>query len=162
MGMRFDKLLVATDGSCLKNPGGPTGWAWVTEDGRSCVGGAPKGTNQVGELYGVLTALRAFPVEDLTVQIDSEYAMNVATHWGSAWARNGWRTKSGDPVKNLALVKVIVHLARTRPAPVRFQKVEAHRTDGRWPLNEQADVLAKSGAKRAASLGVAFFDMDRI
>lgn len=159
MGMSFEKLLVATDGSCLRNPGGPTGWAWVTEDGRSCVGGAPTGTNQVAELYSVLTALRAFPVEDLTVQVDSEYAMKVATHWGQAWARNGWKTKTGDPVKNLALVKIIVHLVRTRPAPVRFEKVQAHRNDGRWPLNDQADRLAKAGANRAATLGVSFFDL---
>lgn len=159
--MRYDKLIVATDGSCLQNPGGPTGWAWVTEDGRSCAGGAPKGTNQIGELYGVLTALREFPVEDLTIQIDSEYAMNIATRWGTGWARRGWRTAAGDPVKNLPLVKVIVHLMRTRPAPVQFEKVSAHDRAGRWPLNDKADLLAKAAAKRAGSLQETFFDLDR-
>lgn len=160
--MQYDKLLVATDGSCLRNPGGATGWAWVADDGRSCAGGTPKGTNQVGELYGVLTALRSFPVEDLTIQIDSEYAMNIATHWGAAWAKRGWRTASGDKVKNLALVKLIVHLMRTRPAPVRFDKVPAHDRQGRWPLNDQADRLAKTAAKRAGSLQEAFYDLNDI
>lgn len=159
--MRYDKLTVATDGSCLRNPGGATGWAWVAEDGRSCAGGAPTGTNQVGELYAVLTALRAFPVEDLTIQIDSEYAMNVSTHWGAGWARRGWRTAAGDPVKNLPLVKLIVHLMRTRPAPVHFEKVPAHDSSGRWPLNDKADILAKTAAKRAQSLQKSFPDLDR-
>src|SRR4051812_13736373 len=27
------QVLVATDGSCLRNPGGPTGWAYVRSDG---------------------------------------------------------------------------------------------------------------------------------
>lgn len=159
--MRYDKLTVATDGSCLRNPGGATGWAWVAEDGRSCAGGAPTGTNQVGELYGVLTALRAFPVEDLTIQIDSEYAMNVAMHWGAGWAKRGWRTAAGAPVKNAPLVKLIVHLMRTRPAPVQFDKVPAHDRAGRWPLNDKADLLAKRAAKRAGSLQETFFDLSR-
>lgn len=159
--MRYAKLTVATDGSCLRNPGGPTGWAWAAEDGRSCAGGAPSGTNQIGELYGVMTTLRAFPVEDLTIQVDSEYALNVATHWGRGWARRGWRTAAGDPVKNIALVKLIVHLMRTRPAPVQFEKVPAHDRAGRWPLNDEADRLAKTAAKRAASLNKTFFDFDR-
>lgn len=157
--MRFEKLLVATDGSCLNNPGGPTGWAWVAEDGREQAGGAPTGTNQVGELLGVLTALRAFPVEDLTIQIDSEYAMNVATHWGRAWQARGWRIKSGDPVKNVALVKLIVHLMQTRPAPVQFQKVDAHNRSQAWPLNDRADLLAKAAAKRAGSIQATFYDL---
>lgn len=160
--MRYSKLTVATDGSCLRNPGGATGWAWVAEDGRSCAGGAPKGTNQIAELYGVLTALRAFPVEDLTIQVDSEYAMNVAMHWGAGWARRGWRTAAGAPVKNVPLVKLIVHLMRTRPAPVQFDKVPAHDRAGRWPLNDKADLLAKRAAKRAGSLGETFFDLDRL
>lgn len=159
--MHYDKLTVATDGSCLRNPGGATGWAWVSEDGRSCAGGAPKGTNQIAELYGVLTALRAFPVEDLTIQVDSEYAMNVATQWGVGWARRGWRTAAGDPVKNVSLVKLIVHLMRTRPAPVHFDKVPAHDGAGRWPLNDRADLLAKTAAKRAATLQETFFDLSR-
>lgn len=159
--MRYDKLTVATDGSCLRNPGGATGWAWAAQDGRYCAGGAPTGTNQIGELYGVLTALSAFPVEDLTIQVDSEYALNVATHWGAGWARRGWRTAAGDPVKNLSLVKVIVHLMRTRPAPVNFEKVPAHDRQGRWPLNDRADMLAKAAAKRAQGLQSSFMDMNQ-
>lgn len=160
--MRYEKLTVATDGSCLRNPGGPTGWAWAAEDGRSCAGGTPKGTNQVGELYGVLTALRAFPVEDLTIQIDSEYAMKVATQWAPGWARRGWKTASGDPVKNVPLVKMILHLMRSRPAPVQFEKVPAHDKAGRWPLNDRADLLAKAAAKKAGSSRQTFFDLEQL
>lgn len=160
MALHYDKLTVATDGSCLKNPGGPTGWAWVTDDGRSCAGGQPTGTNQIGELYGLMTALRAFPAEDLTIQTDSQYVQNIATTWGTAWERNNWKTRAGAPVKNLALVKLIVHLMRSRTAPVRIVKVAGHDRGHRWPLNEQADVLAKTAAKRAGSLKRQFFDLN--
>jgi ribonuclease HI len=60
-------LTIGTDGSCLKNPGGPSGWAWVTEHGDYQYGSIPSGTNQVAELEALLRALREhITVEDLT------------------------------------------------------------------------------------------------
>ena len=56
-----DPVLVATDGSCLRNPGGPTGWAWVRADGAWASGGRPEGTNQIGELMAVVLALTDHP-----------------------------------------------------------------------------------------------------
>lgn len=139
-------LLVATDGSCLKNPGGPTGWAWVAADGRWSSAGCPTGTNQVGELRAVLSALRDFSAESLTIETDSEYALNVATKWAKGWERRGWRTKDGSPVKNLALVQVIRHLLAVRTEPVRFVKVPGHDPGRRFPLNDQADAHARAAA----------------
>ena len=46
-------ITVSTDGSCLRNPGGAIGWAWVDHAGGSASGGAPSGTNQVAELTAV-------------------------------------------------------------------------------------------------------------
>src|SRR5699024_2456685 len=42
-------IMVSTDGSCLKNPGGAIGWAWVDHRGGAHSGGAPEGTNQIAE-----------------------------------------------------------------------------------------------------------------
>ena len=47
-------ITVSTDGSCLRNPGGAIGWAWVDHAGGSASGGAVSGTNQIAELMAVL------------------------------------------------------------------------------------------------------------
>lgn len=144
---RLPEVLVACDGSCLRNPGGATGWAWVASDGRWASGCQAKGTNQVAELWGLLSVLRDFPVEPLAVQIDSEYAMGVAQAWAVHWARNGWKTREGKKVANLNLVMAIHRRMVTREAPIRFIKVPAHDPGNRFPLNTAADQRAKAAAK---------------
>ncbi len=150
------EILVATDGSCLKNPGGAIGWAWVAQDGRWSAGCAPEGTNQIAELWAVLAVLRDFPQQPLAIQIDSEYAMKVATSWAPRWQRNGWRTASGAPVSNLDLVKGI-HLQTTRRRrdgiSTRFIKVPGHDKANRWPLNTAADARAGEAARYARRTG---------
>ena len=140
------ELLVATDGSCLRNPGGPTGWAWVAEDGRWFAACQPSGTNQIGELWGVLSVLRDFPDVPLVIHIDSVYAMKVATSYRTAWARNGWRTREGKPVSNMNLVLAIDRRLTQRDEPVRFIKVPSHTDDPRWSLNAAADKRARGAA----------------
>lgn len=146
-------LTVATDGSCLKNPGGPTGWAWVAEDGRWATGCQPSGTNQVAELWGVLGVLRDLPTTPLNIQIDSQYAMKVATVWGPAWAKNGWKKRDGKPVENGALVKGIWNAMRSRVAPVDFIHVPGHDPQNRWPLNTYADSYAQKASRWARDNG---------
>lgn len=146
MARHHKTLTVACDGSCLSNPGGATGWSWAAEDGRVFAAGQPSGTNQVAELWGVLSVLRDFPTTPLVVQIDSEYAMKVATVWPKFWEPNGWRTKEGKEVSNLSLVKAIWVQTRRRTEPVRFVKVPGHDADKQWPLNDAADRYAKNAA----------------
>lgn len=95
------RTTVATDGSCLRNPG-PGGWAWVTEDGREGSGGtADMTTNNVMELRAVREALSAFPASTpLLLQVDSEYVMKTFTVWLDGWKARGWRTADKKPVKN--------------------------------------------------------------
>lgn len=143
------EVLVACDGSCLANPGGPTGWAWVAQDGSWASGCQPSGTNQVAELWGVLSVLRDFPLDPLCIQVDSVYAMKCSREWRVAWKKRGWRTMSGDPVKNLTLVKAIDAQLSMRADPVRFAKVPGHDRANRWPLNTEADRRAKSAARWA-------------
>lgn len=145
------EILVACDGSCLVNPGGATGWAWVASDGRWSAGCQPTGTNQVAELWGVLSVLRDFPVEPVVVQIDSEYAMNATTKWVKGWARRGWVNSQGKPVANLKLIKTIYSMMRSRTEPIRFVKVPGHDSENRWPLNTAADKRARAAASFANS-----------
>lgn len=143
------EVLVACDGSCLKNPGGATGWAWVAADGRWSSGCQPTGTNQVAELWGVLSVLRDFPVDPLVIQIDSVYAMKASTVWVEGWKSKGWVNSQGQPVANLKLVKAIHRQMLLREAPVRFVKVPGHDPGNRWPLNTAADRRARSAAEWA-------------
>ena len=66
------------------------------------------GTNQVAELMAVLEAITAHPgAEPLHIEADSQYAIKCASVWVTGWRRKGWRTASGGPVQNLALVQAI-------------------------------------------------------
>lgn len=140
------EMLVACDGSCLKNPGGATGWAWAAEDGRWAAAGQPSGTNQVGELWGLLSLLRDFPDVPLVIQADSQYAIKVATTYRIAWRRNGWKTREGKPISNMNLVLAIDRRLSVRDESVRFVKVPSHTDDDRWPLNAAADKHARGAA----------------
>ena len=141
-------ITVSTDGSCLRNPGGPIGWAGANHDGTTASGGAASGTNQIAELMAVLHAIEAHPGPDpLVVESDSQYAIKCASEWVTGWKRKGWRTASGSPVQNLALVQGIERAIRERTGPVRFVWVRGHVGNVH---NEQVDVLAGAAAREAA------------
>jgi ribonuclease HI len=142
-------ITVSTDGSCLRNPGGAIGWAWINHDGTFDSGGAASGTNQVAELTALLQAVRAHPgAEPLLIESDSQYAIKCASEWVVAWKRKGWRTAGGQPVKNLELVRAIDRAITERPGPVRFRWVRGHVGD---PFNERADQLAGLAAQEWAA-----------
>lgn len=144
---RNQEIFVGCDGSCLSNPGGATGWAWVASDGRWASASQPSGTNQIAELWGVLSVLRDFPDDPLAIQIDSEYAKKASTVWRKTWKANGWRNREGQQVANLNLILAIDRQMSLREHPVRFIKVPAHDLQNRWPLNTAADKRAKAAAE---------------
>ncbi|MGX1804862.1 ribonuclease H family protein [Nocardia sp. NPDC055321] len=145
-------IIVSTDGSCLRNPGGAIGWAWVNHAGGSGDGGAVSGTNQIAELRALLEAVRAHSgSEPLLIESDSLYAIKCASEWINGWRRNGWRTSSGADVKNIELIREIDRAIAARPGPVRFRWVRGH--VGNY-FNEQADTLAGQAARKVAASGV--------
>ena len=138
-------IIVSTDGSCLHNPGGAIGWAWVNHAGGSASAGAPSGTNQIAELRALLAAIEAHPGDEpLSIESDSLYAIKCASEWLPNWHRNGWRTSTGDPVRNAELIRQIDRAISTRPGPVRFRWVRGH--VGNF-YNERADALAGAAAR---------------
>ena len=144
-------LRVATDGACSPNPG-PTGWAWVSEDGRWASGSLRDGTNNVGELLAVLNAIRDHSdVAELTLLVDSQYAINTYTTWMDAHERRGWRTAAGKPVANVDILEDMMAARSTRRGrglpDVQFEWVRGHVGH---PLNERADTLAVEASRRAA------------
>src|ERR1700749_293191 len=98
------EVLVWTDGACQRNPG-PGAWAALLcwEDGivEEHSGGLSLTTNNVMEMTAALEGLRALPLGSRAcVVTDSRYLHDGMTSWMTGWKRKGWRTASGDPVKN--------------------------------------------------------------
>ncbi|WP_176386798.1 ribonuclease HI [Gulosibacter sp. 10] len=136
-----DILTIGTDGGAApKNPG-PTGSAWVAEDGRWQAKHLGHGTNNIGELTAIKLAIEANPDRPLRVLSDSQYAINCVTTWGPNWRRKGVKDK-----KNQELIYEIIDLvaARRSSAPVTFEWVRAHDASNSAPLNSLADQYANA------------------
>ena len=151
-------VLLATDGSCLRNPGGATGWAYVRSDGGWAYGGCPEGTNQVGELMAVVLALTDHPDVELEIQCDSAYAIGSATTWKKGWQRNNYINSQRKTVSNLAIIQQLHALIDARTAPVVFTKVKGHDLSNRWPLNTAVDVVCGLAAQATLESGAIVHD----
>ena len=74
--------IIFTDGSCLKNPKGPGGWAFtLIENGRQWTlsGGESSTTNNRMELMAVIEALDFAQGNEYIIHTDSELTMKCAT-----------------------------------------------------------------------------------
>ena len=153
-----DRVLVATDGSCLSNPGGATGWAYVRADGAWACGGRPDGTNQIGELLGVVLALSDHRDVALEIQCDSAYAIGSATTWKAGWQRNNYVNSQRKIVANLEIIQLLHRLIDARTAPVTFTKVKGHDLSNRWPLNTAVDQVCGRAALATQESGSTVHD----
>ncbi len=147
------RFVAFTDGSSLKNPGGPGGTGFIVFDRalsalrfgaqRYTHDGAFEVTNNRMELRAVLEALHGLPDgETVEVTSDSKYVIDALTKWIHGWRKRGWMTAEKQPVLNRDLVEALD--ARVRSLQVRFTWVRGH--DGH-PLNELVDALAQSAAR---------------
>ena len=108
---RPGELLVWTDGACSGNPG-PGGWAAivVAPDGATVEhsGGDRHTTNNRMEYTAAIEGLRSLPSGSRAcIVTDSRLMIDSMTTWLAGWKRKGWKTASGDPVKNQDLVKAL-------------------------------------------------------
>jgi len=145
------RYIVATDGACKGNPG-PTGWAWVAEDGHWAAGSIPVGTNNIGELTGLLKAIEDHAdVSGLVVQADSKYAIDTYTKWMDGHRRRGWKTSTGAPAKNVDLLEQLIAARDARRAAglpdVILEHVRGH---SGHVLNAWADERAVRASEHAA------------
>lgn len=146
-------LKVASDGSCLKNPGGAIGWSWADENDRWMANGAVSGTNQSAELLGLVSIFLAFPKTNLHIQLDSQYTLNIAEKWMHGWAKNNW-TRQGKEIKNLEIIQIIYRLSQARKEhnlTTDFEWVKGHGKAGHFPLNLVADEKCGLAARSALS-----------
>jgi ribonuclease HI len=147
------EVLVWTDGACQRNPG-PGGWAAVVcwDDGvvEEHSGGLPHTTNNIMEMTAALEGLRALPSGSRAcIVTDSRYLHDGMTSWMAGWKRKGWKTASGDPVKNKE-VWVALEAAASDHEHVRWHWIKGHIGHA---LNERADVLAVAATQNAVLSG---------
>jgi ribonuclease HI len=99
------------------------------------------GTNQIGELLGVVLALTDHPDVELEIQCDSSYAIGCATTWKKGWQRNNYVNSQRKTVSNLEIIRELHQLIDARTAPLTFTKVKGHDLSNKWPLNTAVDVV---------------------
>lgn len=142
------QLFAYTDGACSGNPG-PGGWGVLLRamngdailKERELSGGAPETTNNQMELMAAIMSLETLDrPSQITVITDSTYVKNGVTGWIHGWKRNGWRTASKKPVKNVELWQRL-DLAQAGH-DVTWEWVKGH---AGHPENEKADELARAG-----------------
>lgn len=139
----MSKVVIYTDGACSGNPG-PGGWGALLTFGeheKELCGGEVETTNNRMELTAAIEALGALTRScEVELWTDSQYVKGGITGWIHGWKKNGWRTSSKKPVKNVELWQALDE-AMTR-----------HKVDWHWVKghaghegNERADELARRG-----------------
>ena len=136
----MEKIIIYTDGACSGNPG-PGGWAAVliyNGKEKEISGGNKNTTNNIMEITAVIEGLKAlkYPCE-VELYSDSAYVVNTFTQgWIFNWMQKGWKTASGDSVKNKKLWQELYSL--TKIHKVTFNKVN---------YNNRCDELARDAIK---------------
>lgn len=142
------EVVAFTDGACIKNPGGPAGWATILLAGEDVIGGVGREdarriecyghipasqstTNNRAEISAVLATLSLAPPDSpLKIYSDSEYTIKVA--------QGIYQMKANSDLWSLYRV-----LLNRRKIPPVFEWVRGH---AGHDLNERADELAGLGA----------------
>lgn len=139
-----DYIIVYTDGGSLGNPG-PGGYGIVIAGEKKISGGFQLTTNNRMELMAVIKTLEYLLKSNKKIIIysDSAYAINgINKGWAKNWKKNNWHKSNGEPVLNPDLWKNLLELSGK--VKLELRKVKGHSGD---PLNEEADQLAKAGAR---------------
>ena len=145
----MNEVTIYTDGACKGNPG-PGGWgAWLKSGTyeKELFGGELGTTNNRMELTAVIEALAALKRPCRVVLfLDSQYVRQGITSWIRGWKAKGWRTSTGQPVKNVELWKRLDQLVADGGHQIEWRWVKGHSGD---VGNEKADALANRGVLHA-------------
>ena len=139
----MDEVTIYTDGACSGNPG-PGGWGAILmlgENRKEISGGSENTTNNIMELTAVIEALKILkrPCK-VNIYSDSAYVVNAFLQkWIYGWMKKGWKTASGEAVKNKELWQELYSL--TKKHKVTFNKVKGHSD---VELNNRCDELARN------------------
>ncbi|TXH67675.1 MAG: ribonuclease HI [Thiothrix sp.] len=134
------KVELYTDGACRGNPG-PGGWGVLLryeQQERELYGYQAAATNNQMELMAAIRGLEALkqPCE-VVLTTDSKYVLQGMTEWLAGWKRKGWKSASGQAVKNQDLWQRLDQAAQ--PHKIQWNWVRGHTGH---PDNERVDSLA--------------------
>lgn len=145
------KVNIYTDGACSGNPGkGGYGaiLVYVDANGQTHEKEFSQGyevtTNNQMEVLAAVVALEALKKPcKVILTSDSKYLTDAINQkWLEGWIRNGWRTASKAPVKNVELWKRLIDAMK--PHEIEFIWVKGHNGH---PYNERCDKLAVAATK---------------
>lgn len=162
---KYDKIVIYTDGSCIKtgNKGtGPGGWAAIVQfyhedrlvEEIILKKGVDETTSNIMELKAAIASLKHVDQKlernvPVTLTTDSTYVKNGITQWINNWKKNGWKTANRKDVKNqklwVALDKYRSSIEKKNNFPVEFNWTKAHIVNGD-PNNKRVDKLARGEA----------------
>ncbi|WP_300678700.1 ribonuclease HI [Nocardioides sp.] len=150
--MSEQRVIIHTDGGCTPNPG-PGGWGAVLRYGdhvrEMCGGESETTTNNRMELTAPIMALETLNrAVEVHIYTDSSYVRNGITSWLAGWKRNGWKTASKQPVKNVDLWQRLEAACERHTVEWFWVKGHAGIAD-----NELADQLATRGMAQAMNPG---------
>lgn len=135
------EVILYTDGACSGNPG-PGGWgAILIYKGtvKKISGYSRRTTNNVMELTAVIKGLEILKEKCMIdVYTDSKYIVDSVTLWLENWIKNGWKTSTKKPVKNIDCWQIIVELKQHHD--IKWHWVRGH--DGN-EYNEECDRIAR-------------------
>ena len=142
-----DKVIIYTDGACSGNPG-PGGWGTILmyKDAKKEISGGMKDTtNNIMEITAVIEGLKCLKIEsNVEIYSDSAYVVNAFNQgWIYNWIKKGWKTASGESVKNKELWQELYNL--TKKHKVEFIKVKGHSDN---EFNNRCDELARNAIKQ--------------
>ena len=141
------KYKIYTDGACSGNPG-PGGWAAIIiMDGiiKEQFSGSQKNTtNNKMELLAPIKAIEKFKKKsEITIYTHSTYVKDGITTWIKKCEKNGWKTASKKPVKNIELWKKLKNLSSKHS--IKWIWVKGHAQN---KYNNLVDEIAQGAIKR--------------
>jgi ribonuclease HI len=104
-------------------------------------------TSNRAELRAVITPLglrewRGEGFDRLVIGTDSEYVIKGVSQWALKWKKNGWKTSTGVPVKNMDLWKEL--LRKVENLENKGTSVQFFQLKKEW--NTETRALARKGA----------------
>jgi ribonuclease HI len=141
------KVIIYTDGACSGNPG-KGGWGAVLRYGdieNEISGFEQETTNNKMELTAAIEALKRLKFScEVELYSDSAYLINgFNQYWLKNWKAKGWKTSSGDNVKNEELWRELDRLSAIHK--ITWIKVKGH-ADNEY--NNKCDRMATDEIKK--------------
>ncbi len=145
---------VYTDGSCLDNANGKyVGYAcfFGELDGRNFIGYQLRGSNNVGEMKAVISALESVNYNgNVIIHTDSTYVLNGVNRYKKYTTLDLMEANFSNDLKNRDLwIELMTNLQKYKNGSLLIKKVKAH--EGIFG-NERVDEMAKEGAMLSKEL----------